>query len=131
MIHQYLSHVSYWGRGRTFEEVETSINNSLCFGVYLDHVQVGFARVVTDYSIFAGLFDVFIIPQYRGQSLGKKLMYEIVNHPQLIDIKSWHLGTKDAHGLYEQFGFTKLKNTDIIMEKRTIPIEELINQHND
>ena len=117
VIFDYLCNQSYWAKGRSRETVEKSIKNSLCFGVYdAANKQVGFARVVTDYTIFAWLMDVFILPGYQGKGLGKLLMAEIINHKNLQAVKKWGLGTKDAHGLYEQFGFTHLAKPENMME---------------
>lgn len=116
LIHSYLSNESYWGKGRTVETVQRSIDNSLCFGIYDGHEQVGFARVITDHSTFAYLADVFILEKYRGMGLSKMLMKEIVSHPGLQGLRRWMLATKDAHTLYEKFGFMPIKNTDRWME---------------
>ncbi len=116
-IHNYLSNESYWAIDRDIEIVKRSIENSLCFGVYLDDKQIGFARVVTDYAIFAWIMDVFILKEHQGNGYGKMLMNAIVNHPQLQGLKRWGLGTDDAHGLYQQFGFTPLKKPHNMMER--------------
>lgn len=116
-IYAYLSGESYWARGRSRERVVRGIENSLPFGVYRDGAQVGFARVVTDYATFAYLGDVFILPEYRGQGLSKWLMETIVDHPRLQGFRRWILATKDAHALYEKYGFTALKHPDRWMER--------------
>lgn len=118
MIHDYLCNRSYWAKGRTIEEVKRSIDHSECFGVYKEDQQVGFARVVSDFTIYAYLLDVFILEQERGTGLGKFLMSCIMNHSE-IQVKRWMLGTEDAHGLYQQYGFTSLKNVSNHMEKVT------------
>src|SRR4051812_11779988 len=107
-IYQYLSEESYWAKGIPRAVVEKSIANSLCFGVYWNEEQVGFARLVTDEATFAYLGDVFILPQHRGKGLSKFLMETIHAHPELQNLRRWWLGTKDAHGLYEQFGWTRI-----------------------
>lgn len=118
MIHQYLSERSYWAFGRTFNEVTDSIHNSMCFGAYdTNGNQVGFARVITDKVIFAWILDVFVLEKYQRQGIGKKLLQTIVEHPELQSIKRMSLGTKDAHGLYRQFGFTALKKPENMMER--------------
>ena len=108
-IHHYLSEQSYWARGRSRELVERAIQYSLPFGVYTDDdgppIQVGFARVVSDYATFAYLADVFILPDYQGQGLGKWLVETILNHPELQAVRRWALYTTDAHELYRQVGF--------------------------
>jgi GNAT superfamily N-acetyltransferase len=117
MIWDYLANHSYWANGRTKETVEITIENSLCFGVYnSDSIQVGFARVVTDYAVFAWLMDVFILPEVQDQGLGKLLMAEIMAHKDLQQLKRWGLATNDAHGLYEKFGFKQLSKPQNMME---------------
>lgn len=96
---------SYWAEGISFDTVKKSIKNSMCFGVYHNNKQIGFARVITDYTRLAYLCDIFIIEEYRGRRLSKWLMETILSHSKLKNIKSWMLSTKDAHGLYEKFGF--------------------------
>jgi GNAT superfamily N-acetyltransferase len=116
MIHQYLTN-SYWAKGRTLEQVQTTIDNCLCFGVYIDDEQIGFGRIATDYAVFAYIMDIFILPEYQGEGYSKQLMKEIVNATELKDCRTWMLKTSDAHGLYKQFGFTELHNAAIVMEK--------------
>lgn len=113
-IHGYLTR-SYWSKGISIDKVEKAINNSLCFSVYDDGKQVGFARVTTDYTLFAYIADLFIIEEYRGKGLSKKLMSEIVNHNELKNIRAWMLATRDAHGLYEKFGFKKIEEPEKYM----------------
>ncbi len=108
VIHHYLSLESYWAAGISKAVVEKSILNSLCFGVYCNDSQVGFARLITDKATFAYLGDVFILPEHRGKGLSKWLMQTIHAHPELQNLRRWWLGTKDAHTLYEQFGWTKI-----------------------
>ena len=120
MIHRFLVEESYWAKTRTFEQTKTAIENSLCFGVYDEGQQVGFARVVSDRATFAYLGDVFILDAYRGRGLSKQLMETIVAHPELQGLRRWLLATKDAHGLYEQFDFASLKFPERWME-RTAP----------
>ena len=115
-IHSYLANESYWAKGRTLETVQRSIENSLCFGVYLENRQVGFARVITDYAVFAWLLDVFILPEYQGNGYGKKLVEAIMTHNNLQGLRRWGLGTDDAHGLYKQFGFAPLNKPGNMME---------------
>ncbi|NCI45137.1 GNAT family N-acetyltransferase [Sediminibacterium soli] len=108
VIHGYLSNDSYWAQHIPIETVQRSINHSLCFGLYAADRQVGFARVVTDRATFAYLADVFILPGHRGKGLSKWLVSEIHAHPDLQGLRRWLLGTKDAHGLYRQFGWTSI-----------------------
>lgn len=116
VIYQFLAN-TYWAKGRTLEQVQTTIDNCLCFGVYIDDKQIGFGRVATDYAVFAYLMDIFILPEHQGKGYSKQLMEAIVNASELKDCSTWMLKTSDAHGLYQQFGFTELKNPDIVMER--------------
>jgi len=106
LVHRYLSTESYWAKGVPFETVSKSIDHSLCFGLYHGNRQIGFARMVTDRATFTYLADVFILDEERGKGLSKWLMEEIDTHPDLQGLRRWMLGTRDAHGLYEQFGWT-------------------------
>lgn len=115
IIHDFLSN-SYWAKDIPIEIVKRSIENSLCFGVYYQEKQVGFARVISDYATFGYLADVFISEEHRGKGLSKKLMENIVAHPHLQGLRRFCLGTKDAHKLYEQFGFTVIKTPERFME---------------
>ena len=122
LIHDFLSREAYWAKGRSLETVKTSIENSLCFGVYdAKENQVGFARVTTDYAVFAWILDVFILDDYRKKGLSKKLMDAIMEHSDLQSLQRWGLGTYDAHGLYEKYGFRVVQRPDIFMEKVSKP----------
>jgi len=119
-IHQYLSR-SYWAENVPKHVVCKAIENSLCFGVlYVEEdakeQQVGFARLITDYATFAYLADVYILEQHRGQGLSKQMMQKIIAHPQLQGLRRMMLATQDAHGLYEQFGFTPLTDQAMFMQ---------------
>jgi len=116
MIYNYLGKESYWSKGIAAERVRTSIDNSMCFGVYDNGKQVGFARVITDKAIFAYLCDVFVLKSHRGLSLSKWLLQTIRSHPELQGLKRWMLATNDAHGLYKQFGFGPLTNPEKWMD---------------
>lgn len=116
VVHAYLSQ-SYWSPGIPRKVVERAIENSLCFGVYLGAQQIGFARVISDKATFAYLADVFILEPHRGKGLSKWLMEFIARHEALQGLRRFMLATKDAHGLYEQFGFTALANPSRMMEK--------------
>jgi GNAT superfamily N-acetyltransferase len=116
-IHRFLSEEAYWAKNRTIEQTRTAIENSICFGVFRGKEQVGFARVITDKATFAYLGDVFILNEFRGRGLSKLLMQTIVEHPELQGLRRWILATKDAHGLYEQFGFSTLKFPERWMER--------------
>ena len=104
-IHDFLANEAYWSPGVAREVVARSLENALCFGVYHDKEQVGLARVITDYATFAYIADVFIRAGHRGQGLGKWLVEAMLAHPGLQGLRKWTLDTKDAHGLYAQFGF--------------------------
>jgi GNAT superfamily N-acetyltransferase len=116
VIYNYLSKESYWSKGIAVERVHISIANSMCFGVYADGKQVGFARVVTDKAIFAYLCDVFVLDSHKGLGLSKWLLQTILAHPELQGLKRWVLATADAHGLYKQFGFGPLSKPDNWMD---------------
>ena len=107
----------YWAAARTVDEVQTTIDASFCFGIYLDEEQIGFARVVTDYVVFAYLMDVFIDENHRGKGYASILIDTMMKEPQLQQIKIWRLATSDAHFLYEKFGFTPLAHPEKMMEK--------------
>jgi GNAT superfamily N-acetyltransferase len=114
-IHSFLTR-SYWAEGISKEVIKRSIEGSLCFGVFINSKQIGFARMITDKATFAYLADVFIIEEYRGLGLSKWLMEVIMAHPDLKGLRRMMLATKDAHGLYEKFGFTPLNNVDRWMQ---------------
>lgn len=116
LIHQFLTE-SYWAKGRTIDEVKKSIEHCLCFGVYLDEKQIGFARIATDYTVFAYLMDIFILPTHRRKGYSKQLMKAINNEPQLKSCKVWMLKTADAHNLYKQFGYRELAQPEKVMER--------------
>ena len=116
IIHRFLRE-SYWAEGIPLETVKKGIEKSLCFGVYHQGRQIGFARVITDYATYAYLGDVFILANYRGRGLSKWLVEVITGHPELQGLRRWMLATRDAHGLYVQFGFKGLKAPDRWMEK--------------
>jgi len=119
LVHAFLSQSSYWARGRSRDLVATSIQNSLSFGVYApDGGQVGFARIVTDYSTFAWLCDVFILEEHRHSGLGKRLVEAVVDHPDLKPIRRILLATADAHDLYRRYGgFDLLAHPERWMER--------------
>lgn len=114
-IHSLLKD-AYWCRGIPEHTIEKAMNNSLCFGVFKNDVQVGFARVVTDYSTFAWICDVIIHENHRGKGLSKELMKMIMTHPELQGLRRICLATKDAHKLYKQFGFVVTETPQNWME---------------
>jgi GNAT superfamily N-acetyltransferase len=107
LIHGFLR-TSYWAGGRKRSVVERAIAHSLCFGVYRGDRQVAFARVVSDRAVFAYLMDVFVIPEFRRRGIAKALVRAVLDHPELQGLRVFLLATRDAHGLYAQFGFQPL-----------------------
>jgi GNAT superfamily N-acetyltransferase len=109
VIHRYLSEESYWSAGVSLAEVQRRIQYALCFGVYAcaetADTQIGFARVISDFTSFAYLCDLFILPEYQNSGLGQWLMSCILAHPELQTIRRWTLYTSTAHKLYARFGF--------------------------
>ncbi|MCU0470769.1 MAG: GNAT family N-acetyltransferase [Arcicella sp.] len=120
VIHHYLSNYSYWAVGIPIQTVQKSIDNSIAFGVYLDKddtvKQIGFCRVVSDLATYAYLADVFILEDFRGKGLSKLLVEKVLKHPDLQGLRRWVLATKDAHGLYAQYGFTALDQPENFMQ---------------
>lgn len=114
-IHAYLTQ-SYWAKGIPRDVVAKSLKASLCFGVYLGDGQVGLARVISDYATFAYLCDVYILEEHQGKGLGKWLIQVVRDFPDLQGLRRFHLATKDAHGLYQQFGFQPLSKPESQME---------------
>jgi GNAT superfamily N-acetyltransferase len=117
LIYRYLSEESTWAIGLPRATFETSIEHSLCFGVYLDGQQVGFARVVSDFATFGNLVDVFVLSSCRGRGYSKLLMETVLSHPKLQGLRRMTLATGDAHGLYAQFGFTPPARPHSLMER--------------
>lgn len=115
-IQNFLKDV-YWAAGRTIDEVQTTIDSSFCFGIYLDEKQIGFCRVITDYVVFAYVMDVFIDENYRGKGYSSILINALMTEPKLQQVKIWRLATSDAHFLYEKFGFNSLAHPEKMMEK--------------
>jgi GNAT superfamily N-acetyltransferase len=114
-IHAFLTQ-SYWSPGIPRATVARAIANSLCFGVFWQGQQVGFARMVTDKTTFAYLCDVYVLEAHRGHGVSKQLMKQVMEHPDLQGLRRMMLATRDAHGLYAQYGFTALSAPDRIME---------------
>ena len=115
IVHNFLKN-TYWAKDIPLQKIESAIEHSLCFGVYYDNFQIGFARVISDFSGFAYIADVFILPEHRKKGLSKWLISIILSYPELQNMRRWMLATKDAHSLYEKFGFTALKNPKQFME---------------
>ncbi|MEP7379681.1 MAG: GNAT family N-acetyltransferase [Chloroflexota bacterium] len=117
LTHKFLSEEAYWSQGVPREILERAVGNSMVFGAYKGGAQAGFVRVVSDRATFAWVCDVFVLPEHRGQGLGKYLMECVTAHPDLQGLRRWMLATRDAHGLYQQYGFTELHDATRFMEK--------------
>jgi N-acetylglutamate synthase-like GNAT family acetyltransferase len=115
-IHDFLSKYSGWSDNITFDKVKTSIENSLNFGLFHKNKQIGFARVISDFSTIAYLGDIYVLDDYRGQGLSKKLMDVVMAHPNLQGLRRWILLTSTADWLYEKYGFKKLPKPKLYME---------------
>ncbi len=128
LIHEFLKNC-YWAKGIPRATVQRSIEHSLCFGIYHEKsgtvAQVGFARVISDFATVAYLGDVFVLDAYRGRGLSKWMMECITTHPSLQGLRRWILLTRDAHGLYSQFGFTPVKSPERYMELHRADIYEI------
>ena len=116
-VHKFLSEESYWSKGIPLELLSISLSNSLCFSLHTGSLQVGFARIISDYATIAYLGDVFILNDYRGNGLSKWMMDCIVDHPKLQGLRRWILATSNAHGLYSKYKFTPLVRPEIFMER--------------
>ena len=116
-VQAFLENDSYWAQTRTRDQTETAIANSICFGLYCGERQIGFARVVSDRATFAYIGDVYVLDEFRGQGLSKWLMETIIAHPELQGLRRWVLATRDAHGLYEKYGFRELVHPERWMER--------------
>jgi GNAT superfamily N-acetyltransferase len=115
-IHDFLSTEAYWSLNIPKETVQTAIGNSLCFGMYENKKQIGFARVISDFATIAYLGDVYVLEGYRGKGLSKWLMETIMRHPNVQGLRRWILLTGDAHGLYRQYGWTDIADASKWME---------------
>lgn len=115
-IHNFLSKYSGWSDNISFDRVKTSIDNSLNFGLFHNTKQIGFARIISDFSTIAYLGDIYVLDDYRGQGLSKKLMDVVMGHPNLQGLRRWILLTSTADWLYEKYGFTKLPKPELYME---------------
>jgi GNAT superfamily N-acetyltransferase len=114
-IYDFLTHC-YWSEGIPREIVERAIKHSLCFGLFDNTKQIGFARVISDHATYAYLCDVYVLESYRGKGLGTWLMSCVMEHPDLQGLRRFTLLTRDAHGLYQKFGFAAAKNPSRYME---------------
>ena len=116
-IHDFLANHSEWSRHIPFEKVKLSIDNSLNFGLFHQNQQIGFARVISDFSTIAYLGDIYVLEAYRGQGLSKKLMDAVIEHPHLQGLRRWILLTSTANWLYEKYGFVAVPHPEIYMER--------------
>ena len=117
LIHHFLSKNTYWAKDIPLGLVQQSLANSQCFGGFIGKDQVAFARVISDYTTFANLVDVFVLPEHRGRGYSKSLMDAVLAHPQLQGLRRFMLATGDAHGLYAQYGFTAPLYPETLMER--------------
>ena len=118
VIHRYLAEESYWARGAAREFIECAVENSFCIGAYTNAgEQIGLIRAVTDYATFAWICDVFVLEPHRRKGLAKAMVKAMLAHPRLSSLRRFTLGTRDAHGLYSQFGFTPLAAPERWMER--------------
>lgn len=117
LIHGFLAGQSTWAKGIPLATLQRAIDNSLCFGGYVDSSQVAFARVISDYATFGNLVDVFVLPTHRGKGFSKAITQAVLDHPQLQNLRRFTLATGDAHGLYAQFGFTPPLRPQSLMER--------------
>lgn len=117
MVYRYLSEQSTWAVGIPRAVVDRAIENSLCFGGFVDDRQVAFARVVTDYATFGNLDDMFVLPEFRRRGYSKELLKAVLGHPSLQGLRRLTVATNDAHGLYAQFGFTPPQHPESLMER--------------
>ncbi len=108
---------SYWGNLRTYEEQKIALENTLNFGLFIEGKQIAYARVMTDRVFFAYLLDVFVIEEEQGKGYSKILIEKILNDDRIKDVDRWMLATKDAHSLYERFGFERVKSPEKLMDK--------------
>lgn len=114
IIHDYISNRSYWGKGRSFEHVRQSIEQSICFGAHYDRQFAGFTRVVSDRTTFAYILDLFVLEDFRNLKISRALVKAMLSHPNLQTV-GWMLGTNDAHGLYEKYGFQTIEDPNRYM----------------
>ena len=117
-IHGYLTR-SYWSENIPLETVRRALHGSLCIGVYAaDGAQVGLVRVISDHATYAYLCDVYVLEEHRGHGLAKAMLALTLRHPKLQGLRSWALRTRDAHGLYAQFGFKPVEHPESYMALR-------------
>ncbi len=117
VIHDFLANQAYWSKNIPFETVKKAAENSLNFGIYYKGKQIGYARVISDFTTIAYLGDVFVLKEYRGQGLSKWLMEKVTSHPDLQGLRRWILLTGDAHELYKKYGWIPVASPGKWMEK--------------
>lgn len=117
MIYRFLSEQSGWAVGISRAVVDRAIENSMCFGGFVDGRQVAFARVVTDFATFGNLVDMFVLPEYRGRGYASEMLTTIMAHPSLKGLRRFTLATSSAPGLYEKFGFGPPQRPETLMER--------------
>jgi len=115
-VHRFLKEDSYWAKGISFERVDNSLAHSFCVGAFINGQQVGFARVITDYSTFGWLADVFVLPEHRGKGISRRMLSFIFGQEWVGHLRRMMLNTSDAHGLYRQFQFRDLASPGNILE---------------
>lgn len=123
-IFDFVKH-SYWGALRSYDEQKIAVENSINFGLFKNGVQIAYSRVMTDMVFFAYLLDVFVIEEEQGNGYGKLLMEKILNYPSLKNIDKWMLATRDAHSLYEKFGFKAVKSPEKLMDRMSDRAKEI------
>ena len=116
MVYHFLTENSYWAKGISYEWVEQSLTHSFCIGAFVNNEQVGFGRVITDYYTFGWFADFFVLPEYRGKGISKKILSHILQQPWSNRLRRKMLNTSDAHGLYRQFQFKDLANPSYLLE---------------
>jgi len=116
MIHRFLKEEAYWAKGISYELVDNSLTHSFCIGAFVNGEQVGFGRVITDYYTFGWFADFFVLSEYRGKGISKKMLSCILEQPWSKRLRRKMLNTSDAHGLYRQFQFTELTNPSYVLE---------------
>ena len=127
-VHAFLT-TAYWSEGIPLGVVKKALENSLCFGLYHKGELVGLSRVVTDYATFAYLCDVYVLEVHRGKGLGHWLVECVMTHPELQNLRRFILATRDAHGVYANFGFTALKPVTVerMMERHDPEVYKRMN----
>ena len=124
-IHKWLSEEAYWCKGIPFNIVKTAFDNSFCIGAILDSRQIAFARLITDYATFGYLADVYVVEEQRGKGISKKMMHLLFDLDWVKSLRAIKLGTRDAHGLYRQYGFADCRHPERTMEIMRADVYEM------